>query len=265
MKKAIFIILVISSLRSFGQLNTINDDDVIDTLFAIDMVNTPNLKGWFASAPASSQNPNGHYVGNGGNVIFKPTISGVGTTDANIGNNGDGLNDSIVVNIIVQWRPGADAASYNDFDFYIDDKLIGEIDDVSKKDNQRSVFSNVKIPEDLDSIYFSFNSFSSFIFATFTKVSPTISAITEEVSSMAENDFTIYPNPIAAGEEMSIQLSPAMNANLSSVAILAASGDIVASYASIQELTTRNLTQGVYFVILKSKDGTMTTNKLIVR
>ena len=264
MKKAIFIILVISSLRSFGQLNTINDDDVIDTLFAIDMVNTPNLKGWFASAPASSQNPNGHYVGNGGNVIFKPTISGVGTTDVNVGNNGDAHNDSIVVNIIVQWRPGADAASYNDFDFYIDDKLIGEIDDVSKKDNQRSVFSNVKIPEDLDSIYFSFNSYSSFIFATFTKVSPTITAIAEEVSSL-KDDITLYPNPIQAGEEMSIRLPSSMNANLTSIAILSASGDIIRSYASIEEVTTTDLTQGIYFIMLKSNDGMIKTNKLIVR
>ena len=262
MKKVVFILLAISSLRSFGQLNTINDDDIIDTLFAIDMVNTQNLKTWFASAPASSQNPYGHYVMDGGNVIFKPTITAAPTI---VGNDDDSSHDTIVMDVTLYWRAGSNDASYNDFDFYIDDKLVGGVDDVATVDTKITTFSNVKIHEDLDSIYFAFNRYTSFIFAIFTKVSPTISAITEEVSSMKNNAFTMYPNPIDAGQEMNIQLSPAMNANISAIDILTVSGDIVASFDSIEELTTTDLTQGIYFIMLKSKDGMMSMNKLIVK
>ena len=251
MKTLIFIFAFTLGTLSFAQTNnTLNGDNVADTLFSYDGI---NIHG-------NSITGTTFYLGWGGTIIFKPTIVAEGE-GPDVGQGLDTPFDTLVVNIDFYWEN----KNANGF-------LTLNIDDteIEKKENLGSniskvSFTNIKIPEDMDSIWFYTTGWGLFSKVIFTKASPTITAIAEEVSSVESNDFAIYPNPIDAGQEMSIQLSPAMNANISGVDILAASGDVVASFSSIEELTTTNLTQGIYFIMLKSNDGMMKTNKLIVR
>jgi len=249
MKTIILTFFIALSAVSFAQTNTLNGDSDADTLFVYD--------GTVGGESISGET---YYLGWAKTLRFEPTIIAEGE-GPDVGQGLDTPFDTLVVNIDFYWANKKDGGALN---LNIDGTKIAEKTGLSNTITKVS-FTNIKIAEDVESIRFYSLGWGQFSKVIFTKASPTITAIAEEVSSMAEDDFTIYPNPIAAGEEMSIQLSPTMNANVSSVTILAASGEVVGNYASIEELTTSNLTQGIYFIILKSKDGMMKTNKLIVR
>ena len=257
MKHLFLVLLTTATFLTYAQTNTINSDDVIDTLYTSDATinNADHTNATYYLTSASGAVP----------IVFKPTVVATGEGP----DQGQGLDtdyDTLVVDVSFSWRTNGGPGNYS-VKLFVDGEEVSEITGIGiNSDYVKRTFSNIKIPETMDSLHIqATNGWGLMRDVEFEKVSPTITALVEGVSNQGVNEFSIYPNPAVSGEQMTIQIDNELVPTIEAIEVLNMSGQVVTSFSSIQDMNTAALTRGVYYVNIKTTEGFMKVKKLFIK
>ena len=259
MKHLLLTLLTTVTFLTYAQTNTVNSDEVIDTLYLSDATvsNVPYGGTTYYFTSASGRVP----------VVFKPTLEVIGE-GPDLGQGLDTEIDTLVMDVSFFWQASNGGRTRKpSANLYIDGERVSQVTEIEpSSDYQKITFTSVKIPETMDSIYIeSEYGWGRMYDLIFEKVSPTITALVEDISNKGVNEFSIYPNPAIRGEQMTIQIDNELISTIEVVEILNMSGQVVTSFSSIQDMNTAALPRGVYYVNIKTTEGFMKVNKLVIK
>ena len=100
---------------------------------------------------------------------------------------------------------------------------------------------------------------------TFISSSTSVISDANELSLRAEK-FRVFPNPLTEGQNITVELSQKLQGNVKSVDLIALSGNTIATFASIEEISTADLAKGIYLINITTTDGlVLSSNKLVIK
>jgi len=82
---------------------------------------------------------------------------------------------------------------------------------------------------------------------------------------LTASEFKMFPNPVAKGEDINIQLSQDLTSSVESIEITDVMGNTVASFSSVESVSTAGLAQGLYVVNIKTTSGALTSNRFFIK
>ena len=86
----------------------------------------------------------------------------------------------------------------------------------------------------------------------------------DEVTSASANNIKIYPNPIAEGQAIKLDLLQDVQEKITTINIIDNTGNMVNSLSSVEELSTTTLSKGMYILTFFTDEGLLTTEKIAV-
>jgi len=86
----------------------------------------------------------------------------------------------------------------------------------------------------------------------------------DEYNSASANDIQVYPNPIAEGQAIKLDLPQDVKEKITTINIIDNTGNMVSSFSSVEELSTITLSKGMYVLTFFTNEGLLKTEKIAV-